>query len=273
MRFTFPHDGLAFCYLDEGSGAPFVFQHGLGGDAAQPRALWSGKGRLVCLECRGHGRTTPLGPTADLSFATFARDLAALLDALGLRQVALGGVSMGAGVAVRLAYEQPGRVRALALIRPAWYDAPSPPNLAAYPVIAGLLLSEGPERGRAALQRSAVYRRVERESRVTAESLLAQFTRPGAVARSPLLERLPADRPLSEPAPWPQLATPTLVVGTERDPVHPAACADAWARALPNATLRMVTPKAVDEERHAREVTAAVDTFLASPDVAAPGAT
>ena len=34
-------DGLAFSYLDEGSGNPFVFQHGLGGGSS----LWSGGGR------------------------------------------------------------------------------------------------------------------------------------------------------------------------------------------------------------------------------------
>ena len=96
-------NGLAFSYLDEGGGNPFVFQHGLGGDAAQPRSLWSGAGRLVCLECRGHGHTTPLGTPDDLDFGTFARDLASLLNALELDDVVLGGVSMGAGVALRLA--------------------------------------------------------------------------------------------------------------------------------------------------------------------------
>ena len=55
---------------------------------------------------------------------------------------------------------------------------------------------------------------------------------------------------------------PTLVVGTEQDPVHPFAFAQAWADALPTATLRKVTPKTVDEARHAEDVTAAIGAFL-----------
>ena len=31
----FEHDTLRFHYLDRGQGIPFIFQHGLGGDAQQ----------------------------------------------------------------------------------------------------------------------------------------------------------------------------------------------------------------------------------------------
>ncbi len=273
MSPTHSNDGLAFAYLDEGTGTPFVFQHGLGGDSSQPRSLWSGNGRLVCLECRGHGLTTPLGLTEHLGFATFAHDLASLLDALGLDDIALGGVSMGAGVALRLAYEQPERIRALVLVRPAWFTTASPPHLAAFPVIAQLLRTEGVARGRASLQASEAYRRIRAESTVAADSLLAQFARPHAVERAAVLERLPADRPLPDTSPWPQLTMPTLVIGTERDPVHPFACAEAWAQALPAATLRSATPKSVDEARHAEDVTTAIDDFLSPTRTAQARAT
>ena len=35
----FLHDGIRFHYRDEGSGIPFVFQHGLGADLSQPFSL------------------------------------------------------------------------------------------------------------------------------------------------------------------------------------------------------------------------------------------
>ena len=264
MSPTHSRHGLEFAYLDEGAGAPFVFQHGLGGDSSQPRSLWGGSGRLVCLECRGHGRTSPLGPTDRLGFATFAQDLASLLDSLGLDDIALGGVSMGAGVALRLAYEQPERISALVLVRPAWFTAVAPPNLAAFPLIAQLLRTDGIERGRANLPATEVYRRVRAESAVAADSLLAQFARPHAIERTAVLERLPADQPLPGTGPWPQLTLPTLVIGTDCDPVHPFACAEAWAQALPAATLRRVTPKTEDEGRHAEDVATAIDDFLSS---------
>lgn len=270
MSPTHSTDGIDFAYLDEGSGPAFVFQHGLGGDSSQPRELWDGTGRLVCLECRGHGRTTPLGAPEELGFATFARDLASLLDALDLDEVVLGGVSMGAGVALRLAYEQPERIRALVLVRPAWFTAASPANLNAFPVIAELLRTEGRERGRGSFQTSEVYRRIREQSRVGADSLLAQFERPQAVERAALLERLPADRPLPDAGPWPRLAMPSLVIGTEQDPVHPFACAEAWAEALPAGTLRKVTPKTVDDARYAEDVTATIAVFLSSTHATRP---
>jgi pimeloyl-ACP methyl ester carboxylesterase len=66
--------------------------------------------------------------------------------------------------------------------------------------------------------------------------------------------------------PWPQLIMPTLVLGSSDDPAHPLTYAHAWASALPNATVRTVTPKAVDQRRHATEVGAAIDAFLGTDD-------
>ena len=122
------------------------------------------------------------------------------------------------GVEFALAYEQPERIRALVLVRPAWFTA------------------------------------------VAADSLLAQFARPDAIERAAVLERLPADRPLPGSGPWPALTMPTLVSGTDRDPLHPLACPEA----LPAVTLRRVTSKTVDEGRHADEVATAIDDFLSA---------
>lgn len=36
----FIHDGIQFHYQDTGSGLPFIFQHGLGADVAQPFGLF-----------------------------------------------------------------------------------------------------------------------------------------------------------------------------------------------------------------------------------------
>ncbi len=87
---VFERDGLAFHYLDEGdpSGRPFVFQHGLGGDVSQPAGVFPPPSgiRLLSLDCRGHGGTRPLGPADKLCFSSFADDVAALMDRLGLER-------------------------------------------------------------------------------------------------------------------------------------------------------------------------------------------
>lgn len=266
MRSMLAHDGIRLAYLDEGTGAPFVFQHGLGGDATQVRPMWSGRGRLISLDCRGHGHTSALGDPGALGFANFARDLAALLDALGLERVAVGGISMGAGVAVRLAYEEPERVSRLVLVRPAWFTRPDPPHLELHATV-GRLLAEWPlPQARAALEALPSYAALRKRSPSAAASLVGQLTRPNAVERAAVLRKMPADTPLPTSPPWSQLTMPALVLGSSDDPAHPLAYAHAWAAALANATVRTVTPKAVDEERHVTEVAAAIDAFLAGDE-------
>ena len=104
------HDQIDFHYLEALSGGPnpttFVFQHGLGGDTERVLELLGllpGFG-LLGLDCRGHGKTKPLGDVEKLSFDSFADDVIALLDRLQVRRVSLGGTSMGAGVANAVTY-------------------------------------------------------------------------------------------------------------------------------------------------------------------------
>jgi pimeloyl-ACP methyl ester carboxylesterase len=258
------HDGIVLAYDDHGQGEPFVFQHGLGGDRAQPRALYRHAGRQLCLDCRGHGDSEPLGPEERLGFGTFASDLLALLDALELDRVLLGGISMGAGVALRLAAEHPERVRALVLVRPAWALEPAPSHLRPFRTVAGLLERHDPAEGRRRFERSLEFAAVARQSPASARSLLGQFDRRLARERAPVLEALAADRPLAAGARFADVDRPALVLGTAGDPLHPFAIAEAIAKDLPAAQLREVPSKDAGEELHRARVGALIDDFLAS---------
>ena len=61
--------------VESGDGAPFVFQHGLCGDAAQAGEVFPTDMplRRMTLECRGHGLSEP-GDASLFSIATFADD-------------------------------------------------------------------------------------------------------------------------------------------------------------------------------------------------------
>lgn len=102
-----------------GAGQPVVLLHGLGLSrhvfAPVVPALAS-RFRIVSLDLRGHGASPapdPPGPYSD------HEDVLATLDALGLGQVDVVGLSLGGMVAVDLALAQPARVRRLALLAPA----------------------------------------------------------------------------------------------------------------------------------------------------------
>jgi pimeloyl-ACP methyl ester carboxylesterase len=270
---SFLHDGIVFHYLDVGQGVPFVLQHGLGGDVCQPAGLFvppTGV-RLLCLDARGHGQTQPLGDSSALSFDTFGDDLVAWLDHLGVGQAVVGGISMGAGVALNVAVRYPQRVAGLVLSRPAWLDGPMPPeNVARYAGIARLLrgvaAAGDPEHALqcavAELEASDDYRNLLAYSPDTGQSLRGQLTNERAVAAVARLERLPADCPLADLRAAEAIRAPTLVLAHRQDPIHCFAFGRVLAGAIPGARLVELTPKSIARERHAAEIQRSLEAFL-----------
>ncbi len=245
---------------------PVLLLHGLGGDCVQPWAyLDGGPGlRRIAPDLRAHGVTGYIGPEEAFTFDGLADDAAALLDRLCVTgPVVAAGVSMGAGVALNLALRYPGRVAALALVRPAWLDRPLPPNLAAYPLMASLLRRHGPDEGLARFEHTEFYQAVRAVSESGAASLRGQFTAPYAVERAVRLDRMPRSVPSPDPDAVAKIGGPALVVGAPRDPVHPLELAEATAAALPEATLRVVIARDDDPPRQRDQIAQAVASFVA----------
>lgn len=111
-------DGVRYWYEVHGQGEPLLLLHGgLGsidmfGDVL-PRLARSRQ--VIAVDLHGHGRTA-LGARTAVDYDAAGDDMAAILDALGYRQVDALGYSMGGGVALKLAARHPGRVRRLTLV-------------------------------------------------------------------------------------------------------------------------------------------------------------
>jgi pimeloyl-ACP methyl ester carboxylesterase len=107
--------------LQAGTGEPLLLVHGNLSNATAwqeqltllPEGVW---GIAADLRGFGSGEAAPVDATRGLR--DFADDLAALLDALELDAVHVAGHSMGGGVALQLALDQPERVRSLLLVAP-----------------------------------------------------------------------------------------------------------------------------------------------------------
>ncbi len=101
-------DGAQLRYREVGSGRPLLLVHGWGvaGACFEPlaRAL-EGEWRLVVPDLRGHGDSPPIG--AEQGFPTLVEDVAALIEALDLREVVVVGWSMGALLAWALTQHDP----------------------------------------------------------------------------------------------------------------------------------------------------------------------
>ena len=263
-RTSFNHAGISFHYLDAGSGLPFVFQHGLGGDTLQTDGLYQPQPgiRFISMDCRGHGQTRPLGDPSRLNFNTFADDVLALGRELGLARIVIGGVSMGAGIALNIALRFPDRTLGLILSRPAWLDRPMPENLLVLTRVHSYIQKYGPQQGLELFKQTEAFAAVRAAAPEAAESLAGQFGEARAVDALERLYRLPNDVPNRSREEWAGIRVPTLVLATRQDPVHPFDYAEALAHAIPGAVLKELTPKSVSAERYRRETQTHLGEFL-----------
>ncbi|PYJ06149.1 MAG: alpha/beta hydrolase, partial [Verrucomicrobia bacterium] len=156
----FSRDGIQFHFRQTGEGVPFFFQHGLGGDVSQPFGLFTPPPgfQLLAFDCRAHGQTSPLGDPQKISFNSFSDDLLALMDHLAIQQAVIGGISMGAGVALNFALRFPERTLGLLLQRPAWLAEGMRKNADVYGFIARLIREHGAQVGLEHFRRSEVYK-------------------------------------------------------------------------------------------------------------------
>jgi pimeloyl-ACP methyl ester carboxylesterase len=260
----FARDDLDFHYRDLGAGVPFVFQHGLGADLDQPCGLFRPPEgiRLLSFDCRGHGQTRPLGDPEQIGLSSFASDLGALLDALQIQWAVVGGISMGAALALRFALSAPDRVLGLVLSRPAWLDRPTPRNVAVFATMARLIREHGARRGQEVFRQTVEYRQIQQESPESANSLLGQFDNPRAEETVIKLERILRDSPCHDLAELDRLAVPTLVLANRQDPIHPFEFGEALARRIAGAEFGELTPKSVSALRHAADTQMFLADFL-----------
>jgi pimeloyl-ACP methyl ester carboxylesterase len=254
-------DGLRLAVHDAGGpGASVLFQHGLCGDAGQTAEAFPALDgfRRVTLDCRGHGASEA---GDDLSIATFADDVAALAASLAPPLI-LGGISMGAAIATRIAVTRPDLVRALVLVRPAWVADPAPANMAPNAEVGALLSSLPPAAARAAFEAGPTHARLSREAPDNLASLLGFFDRTPADVTARLLTRISVDGPGVTEHQLAALTVPTLICGTAEDWVHPYAHAERLASLIPGATLVELPPKGRDKPAHLTALHAAIARFL-----------
>jgi pimeloyl-ACP methyl ester carboxylesterase len=227
--------GRALHYEARGAGRPLVLLHGFpfSSESFWPQLDAPPPGcRLLVPDHRGFGRSAPGdGPS---TMEALADDVLALMDALGLPQALIGGVSMGGYVALALTRRDPGRVAGLVLI-----DTQS---------------SADDEAGRA--RREAVARDVETTGAgPLVDAMLPRLLAPHADAavRARLEALMRAQPPAAIAAASRGMATradardilsrfggPCLVVVGEHDVITPPDKARAMAALVPQARLEVI---------------------------------
>jgi pimeloyl-ACP methyl ester carboxylesterase len=236
----FVYQGLKLSYEVHGTGPQIlVYLHGLLLDRYLNRPLANtlaqAGNRVVLLDLPGHGMSDKPRHAAMHRMDSYANCVVALLDHLGVEKAAVGGVSLGANVALQCAAQAPDRVSGLLLEMPVLEWAVPAAALVFLPLLMGVHYA-----ARAFRILGAVTRRLPKTQNWAIEGLRAPISlepeESAAVLHglfvgpiAPTVEQRKA------------IAAPALVIGHHADFIHPFSDASNLVEQLPNGRLIQAT--------------------------------
>jgi pimeloyl-ACP methyl ester carboxylesterase len=213
--------------------------------------------RVITLDLLGHGHSDRPRDMRRYSMATYATQVVALMDHLGIDEAVVMGTSLGANVALEIASQHPERLRGLVIEMPVLDNGLLWSALTFTPLLVSLTFGE-PAMKLLARATRAVPRSVLPHYGNVLLDLVRQEPGPGgAILQGLFFGRIAP--PSSERATF---STPTLILGHPRDPVHPFSDADMLVREMPNARLleaHSIVELRLTPERLTGEIAAFVD--------------
>ncbi|HYW32485.1 MAG TPA: alpha/beta fold hydrolase [Gemmatimonas sp.] len=222
-------DGRCVGYDDAGRGMPVVFLHGFPHDRslwAQQRIALSSRVRCIVPDLRGFGESDGVAHDVD----TYADDTVALLDALGVEDAIVCGLSMGGYIAMAMWRRHPTRVRGLVLCDTR-AGADTPEGRAAR----NANIAKARDEGAAAIARAQIGKMVGEETTANRPDVVTtvkrMMERQSVAAITGALQAL-RDRPDSRET-VASISVPTLVLVGEHDVLTPPADAEELLALLP----------------------------------------
>jgi pimeloyl-ACP methyl ester carboxylesterase len=246
-----------------GDGLPVIFQHGLCGDARQTIEAFPSDPcfRRITVESRGHGRSEA-GDLRLFSISTFTSDIAEFIEVHRLSPIIIGGISMGAAIALHLAVHRPQMVKGLILVRPAWVTTSAPVNNKPNVEVGRLLASCLSKDARKEFEISETAKLLAEIAPDNLASLRGFFFREPQAITAALLLAIANDGPGVTGNEVRNLEVPTLVVGHEIDYIHPLSYAVTLSELIPRSQLVQITPKATSRPDYLKDLRTAISTFL-----------
>jgi len=258
----FDLDGVHLRYERHGRGPRvLVFLHGLLLDAQLNRRLAADLAeqgfQVVLLDLPGHGGSDKPRHASAHRMDSYARCVVALLDELGIDEAVVGGVSLGANVALQVAVQAPRRVRGLIVEMPVLEWATPGAALLFIPILLGVHYAEPLAR-----LVSRLARRVPRTGIGPLDSAVGLVQLDPAEVSAVLHGMLvgPITPTYEERR---DIDVPVLVIAHRSDFLHPFNDADKLARQLPDAQLlvaRSIFELRVLPDRLTRSIAAFLDT-------------
>jgi pimeloyl-ACP methyl ester carboxylesterase len=246
-------------YHLSGEGLSFIFQHGLTSNLEQVQGLLAGiKGiKLLSVDCPGHG-ASPLPKRVKPSFNFYVDQIINLMDELKVENAIWGGISMGSGIAMNATLRYPERVIGLVLIRPAWLDRGSPESLEILQDAAKSIL----KKDKKAFTDQDDFLKILDILPKAADSILGVFESHQRPELPLVIENMVRDAPFDQINSLDNIDIPSLVIGSEDDPLHPFFMAEKIDQHLQNSKLVKIVSRYIDDEQHRSEVIKLATSFI-----------
>ncbi|MBI5649876.1 MAG: alpha/beta fold hydrolase [Chloroflexi bacterium] len=231
--------GFEMGYDDTGgAGVPLVLIHGYPLD----RTLWSAQtrafadiARVIAPDLRGFGESTL--PGADATMDTYADDVRALLDALGIKNAIIAGLSMGGYIAFAFYRQHAHRVRAL-ILADTRATADTPEGKLGRDASITLARDQGAGAIADAMVPKALTAQTLKSNRALTDATRDLLARQSVAAIITALGAL-RDRPDSTPT-LAEISVPTLIIVGVEDAITPVRDAEMMRDAIRGARLAII---------------------------------
>ena len=195
------------------------------------RALAKRGNRVITLDVLGHGKSDRPRDMAAYSMPFFGEQVIALLDHLEVDEAVLAGTSLGANTTLEAAAAHPERVRGMVVEMPVLDNALLGCAIAFTPLMCALTFGEPVMKGVSWVTRKVPTGRVWGAD-VLLDTVRQQPGPSAAVLQGLFFGRVAPGREIRK-----TIDVPALVIGHDRDPVHPFSDSDALVEELPDARL------------------------------------
>ncbi|RSM59328.1 alpha/beta hydrolase [Amycolatopsis sp. WAC 01376] len=230
---SFTHEGHRLAYTEFGSGdRVVVLTHGImltrRMHAPLARKLARAGFRAVTLDLLGHGDSDRPTDSWLYSMPAFAEQTVALLDHLEIDAAVIGGTSLGANVALEVGVAAPDRALGLVVEMPVLDNAIVAGLITFAPLLMAARFLPVTVQGVALAAKLAPHGNQWVD--VVTDTLSQEPAPMAALLHGVLFGRIAPPKSIRR-----KIETPALVIGHERDPIHPFGDADTLAADMPAA--------------------------------------
>lgn len=233
-------NGTRLFYREAGEGTPIVLVHGwpLSGRLFTKNMTELAQShRVVAFDLRGYGRSDPPENPSEVRVDTYAQDVLAAMDELGIDQAVIGGMSMGGPTVFSMYQMAPERFTGLLLIDTVAAAAP-PQEKQLWLGWAENIRANGV----GVIPKQAMDEMLTAEARMQrpdlvnlVSSMMTNASKQGAIAGTQALAYRPNFRPMLG-----DINVPTLILVGKQDTIYPYEFARYMQQHIPNAKLRIL---------------------------------